>query len=494
MHRKLPIFYSAVLLTAVNLLLRLVSTVFQICISSRIGAEGVGLLQLILSVGMLAMTAGTAGIRTAAMYLTAEELGKKREYNIPWVLHSCFLYSILCSGTIAILLYGYAEPIAVRWIGTSLASGAIRLLAFALPVNCLCGVMSGYFTAAGRIGTLAAVEASEQIFSITATLVLLFGWAGDSVERACQAVVLGGLLSACTSLILLSILKYMEHPIIGSRISLKSRIRDTAVPLALADDLKSGISTAENLMVPKRMGLCPKIHNPLAVFGIISGMVFPVLMFPASILFGLADLLIPELSRCNAAGSRKRIEYLAMRSLRMALIYGAFSGGILYLTGPQLCVALYKNSGAGKYLSCFALLAPMLYCDAITDAMTKGLGQQKACVRYNILTSSMDVLFLYLLLPHYGILGYFISFFVTHLLNFSLSLRRLLKITGKVLKIRIIGKILFSMGLSLLIVSVVSGVSARCMSYCIIFTCLLTLLQVVSMEDYLWVKNLIHKK
>lgn len=43
----------------------------------------------------------------------------------------------------------------------------------------------------------------------------------------------------------------------------------------------------------------------------------------------------------------------------------------------------------------------------------------------------MDVLFLYFLLPKFGMQGYFFSFFVTHLVNFVLSLRRLLIITGE---------------------------------------------------------------
>gem|GEM_PF-2543723 len=73
MPKKLPIFYSALLLTGVNLLLRLVGTSFQVYISGRIGAAGVGLLQLTMSVGSLAMVTGIAGVRTATMYLTAED-------------------------------------------------------------------------------------------------------------------------------------------------------------------------------------------------------------------------------------------------------------------------------------------------------------------------------------------------------------------------------------------------------------------------------------
>ena len=93
------------MLTGVNLLLRLAGTTFQVYISGRIGAAGVGLLQLVMSVGMLAMTAGMAGVRTTAMYLTAEELGKKKPGNVVWVLSGCFTYSILCSAVVSIGLY-----------------------------------------------------------------------------------------------------------------------------------------------------------------------------------------------------------------------------------------------------------------------------------------------------------------------------------------------------------------------------------------------------
>ena len=55
---RLSMFYSTLLLTGVNLLLRLVATSFQVYISGRIGATGVGLLQLVLSVAMLAETGG----------------------------------------------------------------------------------------------------------------------------------------------------------------------------------------------------------------------------------------------------------------------------------------------------------------------------------------------------------------------------------------------------------------------------------------------------
>ena len=140
MSRKSPIFYSALLLTGVNLLLRLVSTSFQVYISGRIGAAGVGLLQLVLSVGGMAMTAATAGIRTATMYLTAGELGRRKPENVCHVLSVSVVYSVLCSSAVSALLYGFAPAIAANWIGDPCTTIAIRLFACVIPVSCLCGV------------------------------------------------------------------------------------------------------------------------------------------------------------------------------------------------------------------------------------------------------------------------------------------------------------------------------------------------------------------
>lgn len=494
MRRTTPIFYSALMLTGVNLLLRMVSTSFQVFLSGRIGAAGIGLLQLVLSVGSLAMTAGVAGIRTASMYLTAEELGKGRPGNVTWVLSGCTLYSLLFSCAVGSGLFLFAPWLSEHWIGDPDAVGAVRLFASFLPVCCMTGVMVGYFTAANRIGTLAAVEVAEQALSMAATVGALCFWAGDDPGKAAMAVVAGSGIGACLTLICLVILRCKEKAPIGRRIPVARRLRQTALPLALADDLKAGITTAENLMVPKRLALFHGAGDPLALFGTVCGMVFPVLMFPACILFGLTELLIPELARCNAAGSQIRIRYLVRRSLRLALLYGTVCGCILYLCSDALCLRLYDSTEAGQYLGWFSCLTVMLYCDIVTDAMIKGLGQQKASVRYNIITSVMDLVLLFFLLPAYGIGGYFFSFALTHAVNFALSLRRLLKISGVRVPFHVPALTLGCGVIAVSIAGLVHRPILKAVCFLLILISLLSLFKVISRNDLLWLQGLIRTK
>ena len=482
------------LLTGVNLLLRLVGTSFQVYLSGRIGAEGIGLLQLVLSVGSMAMVAGMAGIRTATMYLTAEEIGRKQPQRTVWVLSGCTAYSMAISTTVATAVYCFAPWIADKWIGNIRTVDSIRLFAAFLPANCLCGVMVGYFTGANRIGTLAIVEVAEQFCSMVCTILLLSLWASHNPEKSCQSVVMGSGMGTCLTLGCLVILRLREHQDFSPRIPMATRLRKTAVPLALADNLRTGISTVENLMVPRRLALYTGALSPLAAFGTVCGMVFPVLTFPTVFLFGLTELLIPELARCNAVGSTARIQYLASKSLRVALLYGTVCATVLFLIAKPLCLRLYDSPEAGQYLRLLAPLAVMLYCDNVTDAMIKGLGEQKASVRYNICTNIMDVILLYLLLPRLGITGYFISFTVTHVINFILSLRRLLKITGLSLKMTVPVLTVAAGIIATFLAGFVESPILSAIAGLLILSSLFVLFGIIQKEDMLWIKNLLKAK
>ena len=166
----------------------------------------------------------------------------------------------------------------------------------------------------------------------------------------------------------------------------------------------------------------------------------------------------------------------------------------MFLLAEPLCLKLYGRQEAGKYLRLYSLMIPMLYCDAITDAMTKGLGQQKICVRYNILTSAMDVVFLYFLLPEYGMDGYYISFLVTHLLNFALSLRRLLIISGETIPFYIPALSTAAVLGAVWLACHFSHPAAQTTAYILCLGSLLCLFRVTGREDISWLKGLIGRK
>ena len=74
-------------MTTFSLLMRVIGLCFQIFISNSIGAEGVGLFQLVMSVNALAITVATSGVRFVVTRLTAEVIGEGRQRDVRKVVN-----------------------------------------------------------------------------------------------------------------------------------------------------------------------------------------------------------------------------------------------------------------------------------------------------------------------------------------------------------------------------------------------------------------------
>lgn len=501
------LFYSTLLLTLANLVMRGISMVFQVYLSGQVGAAGIGLLQLILTVTALAVTIGTSGVRVAGMYLCAEEFGLRRPGGVRSAMQVCLSYALIVSSACALALIGAAEHLAEGWIGDDRAAPALRLAALLLPFTCLNTVMSGYFTAASKVGRLVIVDLFERVLSIVLTIWLLKTWAEGDLTRACCAMVGGTNLATAVGFFLLYGLYRLDRRKMrptSEKLRMLPRLLKLCVPLAVNEYLRAGLGTLEQMLIPKGLAKAAGSHEEsMAAYGTIHGMVFPILFFPTSLLYSLSDLLVPELAKCMAAQRRARIVHLTDKCLRLCFFYACAIAGGLYCLAPHLGQMLFRSGEVCVYLRIFAPQVLILYLDAIVDGMNKGLGQQVICVRYNTFTSILDVVLLFFLLPVYGIGGYYFSFTVTHLINLFLSIRRLIIVTGYRLSLRYACKCLFCTCLScvlsaLLLNALPAGqlmpLLASCGIFLGLFWCFSDLLHTLSKDDVQWLRTVVLPK
>lgn len=425
------ILKNTLLLTAAALLLRLVSMLLQAYLSARIGADGLGLVQLVLSVCAFSMTLGLAGARVTATCLCAQAHGQRSRAEVQSAVYHCLGYVLITSCTVSAVLFFAAPWLSVNLLHEPAAEAGLRLLAGMLPSACVNLVLGGYFTATGQVLRLTAVDMGERILCLGLTFLFLQG-SGSDAGGACLALLSGDLLSGCAATALLyCMFRRRARGCPDVQDDMGRRVRHLAVPLALSDYLRAALRTLEQFLIPwglVRAGAARQ--DAMGVYGTITGMVFPVLMFPAALLYALIDLLIPELAACRAQGRWARLASITGQCLRAGLLFSSFVAGLLFVLAEPAAQLLYGSAQAGRLLRFFAPLALMLYMDTLTDGMLKGLSEQVATVRYNTITSVLDVLLLFFLLPRWGTVGYLVTFVATHVLNFALSLRRLLLASG----------------------------------------------------------------
>lgn len=440
MKKMSLLLYNTLLLTAASLVLRTAGLYLQSYISGKVGAEGVGLFQLILSVQSLAVTLATSGIRYSVTRLVSEELGSLRQDGVRPVMKRCFTYSIIFSFTALVILYTFADKFALL-AGDERIGNALRLLALGLPFLSLSSVIGGYFTAVMRPWKGAIIQLLEQAAMIAAVFILLPLTKEKDLEASCSAIACSGTLADAASFMVAALLYILDIRGISKaskkRSGLTGRLMRLSLPLALSSYARTALSSLQHIMVPsalKRSGASSE--RALSTYGIIHGMAFPVLYFPSAFFLALADVLIPELTEAQVKADSARMNMTACRILSACLIFSSCMALIFFTFGKVLGLALYGSLEAGSYIRLMAPLVIVMYMDMVTDGILKGLGMQLDSMIINISDALLCVIMVYFLVPVWAEKAYVGIIFISECYNFVISFMRLSKVINIRLSIK----------------------------------------------------------
>lgn len=423
---------NTLLLTATAFLMKTVAVGFNVYLTNKIGADGIGLFQLITAVYGMAITFSVAGIRLAAMRLVADNIALGK-HNDRQLMRRCLIYSFVCGTFIAALLFCFSSLIGVKWIGDARSIPSLKVLGLSLPFVSMSAALNGYFTSVKKIVRYTAVQLAEQLFKITVTVFVLSTVLSHGLEASCTAIVFGittaEVFSLCCSYTLyrFSVCKPTETE---RGLTIWKRLLRISLPDTVGSEMRSVLMTVEHLLIPagfRKSGSDPQAA--LATYGVIHGMSLPLVLYPSALLSSLSGLLVPEISALHISGNKPRINYMIARVLHLTLIFSIGTAGIMYFNAKRLSLAVYGNDSAFIYIQILSPLIPIMYCDMSVDGMLKGLDQQVSYMRYNIIDASLCVILVYFLVPILSVKGYIIVVFVSETVNFILSFRRLTKVS-----------------------------------------------------------------
>ena len=433
--KKTRLIYNTALLTGSSLLMSCIGMAFQVWLVGRIGSAGIGLYQLVLSVTNLLATFAISGIRFAATRLVSEELGFENTGGIALAMRRCLAYAAFFGTAAALVLWFLAEPVGFLWIGDARTVLSLEISALSMPCISLCAAVSGYFTACGRVWKPTLIHLAEQLVGIALVAFCLgFAPAGD-IEKSCAAVTLGRLAADILSLLLMLLAYYTDRQLHysedGDGLKLTGRMLKIALPLAVSAYARSTLSTLQHLLVPRGLKAAGYSANgALSGYGVIQGMVLPIIFFPSCIMSALAELIVPELTGAQVQKDSRGIRKAVAALLRLSLLFSAAVALFMFLFADMLGVAVYNSTEAGDYIRILAPLIPIMYTDMTVDGCLKGLGQQVWSMGINILDALLGLAMVWWLLPRYALAAYIAIIYFTELFNFVLSMLRLRKITA----------------------------------------------------------------
>ena len=448
MAQSRKILINTILLTASSLVMRAIGMYFQVYLTNKIGASGVGLFQLIMSVYMLFTTFAVSGIRFATIRLISEEIGIFPNGKVSGVVRRCLVYAVIFGAAASAALLISAKTIGLLWIKDVRSILSLKVLSVSLPFLSMSAVLSGYFTAVCRVMKSAVSQLFEQLTRITVVIIVYSMYGTDDIQKACAVIMAGGALGDFVSFMIQYVLYIFDRKRYSAPRSVNTitkRMVSIAMPLALSAYARTALSTLQQLLVPagfKKYG--SSSEKALADYGIVHGMVLPIIMFPSALFYALADVIVPELTEAQMQNSRERINHLINKTIRLCVLIAIGLAAVLFVFSNEIGMLFYGIEDVGKYVKILSFLMPIMYLDSITDGMLRGLGQHMYTMWVNISDSVISVIMVYFLLPKWAVDGYIFMICFTEVFNFGLSIYKLSKFAKMKIYWFVILKSLFS--------------------------------------------------
>lgn len=470
-------------LAAAALLMRTVSVSFNAYTVSRVGAEGIGLFTLTMSLYGFFLTLATSGVGLALTRLVADAISRGDGDYARAMMKRCAMYALVCGSAASVALFSFAPFLSAHVLHDMRTLPSLRLLSLGLVPISLSSVFSGYFIAVRRAARNAAVQVAEQWIKIALTVFLLGRMIPYGVTYACVALVLGGMIGECLSCVILLIacrVDYLHHPLARRPKSERKKpglrpLLEISVPIAGGAYARSALVTLEHMLIPVALAMAGSDRaGALASYGALHSMAFPIVVYPMAMLSSFASLLVPEYTQSLVRNEKKRLHHMTAESLSATLSFALAVGAAFLLFGEELGVCLYSSEEAGRFIRLLAPLVPLMYLDHVTDAMLKGVGMQFYAMVVNIADSIISIGLVMLLLPRFGAVGYVYVIMLAEAFNFICSYIGMRRRVGAGLTFSMLLRPLIPVGSALLLMRLFSfgkatdgvGITLKIMLFC----------------------------
>lgn len=436
MRQKSKLFLiNGAILTSTSLLMKFAALIFNIYISNQIGSEAVGVFSLVMAVYLFFITVATSGLNIAVTVIVSEKFALNKNQQAIKAIRTCIFFSLLLGIAAGGLILLFSNFITSKCLHNMVSSRPLFYIAIGLPFIAMSSCISSYFTTIRKAYKNAISQVFEFTIKMFATIILLKINITNGVEAVCISLILADVISEVCSFTLIFILYIIDIRLkkledvrsFGQRFN----IFKIAFPVAVTSYIRSGLSTLKQLIIPTQLeksGI--SCSRALSQYGMINGMVLPVITFPTVFTDSYSMLLIPEFSTYVAQKNYKAINYIANNIFKITCAFTMCICSIFFIFSNDLGLAIYNNIEIGYYFKIFTPFIFFMYMDHIIDCILKGLNKQFGVMCCNILDLSITTCFIYFLLPVLGIKGYVLSIFFSEVLNFSISLFQLFKYSG----------------------------------------------------------------
>ncbi len=442
--RQRSFLHGAFVLIAAGLVTRLLGFVYRIYLSRLIGAEGIGLYQMIWPLLGLVLTFVTAGLPVAMSKLVAEAVVTRDKVRVVRILRISTTIIITMSIVFTALMWQFRGIIFEHWLPDPRSYPTYVAMIPIVSIIAVSSIFRGYFQGLQDMAPPAWGSILETIARIIAVYVLAGYFIRFGIAEAAAAAMVGTVIGEVVGLLFLWT-QYLRRgrlsivlPDAPSRSlettsqTLKS-LGEIAIPVTLSSLIGSLLYAAEPVLVSRSLlaaGL--SLQTATARYGEYGSMAIALFVFPTFLTYSLAVNLVPSVSEAMALRNHQRVRVRLAQSWRATAIIGFPASVILTIYAVPICRIIYHDTMAGEILAAMAPFGFLLYLQGPLSGILRGLNKAGIAMIISVFSGLVKLALIWVLGsdPRYGIIGIAWATDITIALGTMLSLIVVYRMVG----------------------------------------------------------------
>lgn len=445
MRKNHPLVIGTLILTLTGLISRIIGFFYRIFLSRLFGEEGMGIYQLISPIMALSFSVTVAGIQTAVSKYVASETTTHDYKSSIRILLVAFGISMTLSVGCSYFVYQNASWLALHILLEPRCASLLRIIALSIPFSSIHCIINGYFYGIKQTKLPALTQLAEQFVRVGSVYTIAYmqiqQGGTPTISVAVIGLVLGEIVSMTISLFAIYVRFYKadrspNHPVCKhSYISIIHNLLILAIPLSANRIIVNILQSIESIYIPNRLQLYGMTTaEALSTYGVLTGMALPLILFPSTLTNSVSVLLLPIVSEADSNENLALIRKAVTKSIRYCLLLGFLCTTGFLLFGRLAGKLLFQSELAGSFIITLSFICPFLYISSTLGSILNGLGKTGSTFIFNVIGLSIRLLFVFFVIPIFGIKGYLWGLLCSQLMItclLLLALRKFIYYNGK---------------------------------------------------------------
>ncbi|MDE7265416.1 MAG: oligosaccharide flippase family protein [Clostridia bacterium] len=452
---------------------------YRIVLSRIIGAEGLGIYQICLSVFAVFLTVASSGVPVTVSRLIAKSNASGDVKSGHAAVTAGVIATLMITIPLALILF-FGKNLFGFLFSDDRSTDIFLILLPGLILTSIYAVMRGSFWGNKQFLPYSIIELLEDAVMVIMGCVLVYGVADPMLgaKRATIAVLISYVFS-----FIVSLFWYFKKG--GRFVNPKRQLKplfSSSVPITAMRTTTSVLNSAVAVLLPMLLMNTYGLNNSEAIslYGIAIGMSVPMLFMPSALIGSISVVVAPELSENFYKNKKDLVKFDIEKSVKAAIFIATLLIPILFVLGDEVGTFLYANDLSGQIVqNCSFILFPM--CIAmITTTILNSLNCEKRTLIYFVIGAVAMLASIFALTRFVGVYSYLIGLALSFIISAGLNLLLLKKKCPEIKFLKYALKSLAVIALTCTFGTLLDGIVSRyistfwqivvCAPACVLFT------------------------